>query len=249
MKCGHSIHRKCYDALMETSYKCPICSQSLFNMETQFRNLDRAIESQPMPPQFQDTKATVSCNDCYARSLVKYHWLGLKCTVCDSYNTVQLQILSDRETDLSVIPTIGTSEDFIGNNASNDLAGPNTGRSRNRRHSTHVSPSSTGLRPDSVGFSPYLIPQRMGRSLSPKRRGSILRNQIDMEGQHDDEGGSEEEDDVDFWGRDGSKSITSGQGTAEGEDSEGSEEESSVSAEESVDDGDEEDCMDIFGHR
>ena len=81
MLCGHSIHHKCYYAHMKASYRCPICSRSIVNMETQFRNMDRAIESQPMPAQFEDTKALVYCNDCYAKSSVKYHWLGLKCGV------------------------------------------------------------------------------------------------------------------------------------------------------------------------
>jgi hypothetical protein len=32
-----------------------------------------------MPAEFKDTKALVYCNDCGAKSVVKYHWLGLKC--------------------------------------------------------------------------------------------------------------------------------------------------------------------------
>jgi uncharacterized CHY-type Zn-finger protein len=252
MKCGHSIHRICYDALIETSYKCPICSQSLVNMETQFRNLDRAIESQPMPPQFQDTKAMISCNDCYAKSLVKYHWLGLKCAICDSYNTVQLQIMSDPETDNLVIPTVETSDEFMEDAASTEtmgIASSNAGPSRSRRHSTHVGPATTGVQLSSR-FSPYLIPQRMGRSLSPIGRSSLHGNPIYIEGQHGEEGESDEEDDVDFWGRDGQRSAVSGPETAEEEGgSEDSEEESLASIEEGEDDGDEEDCMNIFGHR
>ena len=81
MKCGHSIHHRCYYAHMKTSYRCPICSKSIVNMEIQFRNLERAIEAQPMPSQFQDTKAFVYCNDCFAKTTVKYHWLGCKCAV------------------------------------------------------------------------------------------------------------------------------------------------------------------------
>jgi hypothetical protein len=92
MACGHSIHKKCYDQHMKVSYKCPICNKSLTNMETQFRNLDIAIQGQPMPPEFQDTRAVILCNDCSARSTVPYHWLGLKCAICRSYNTVELQI-------------------------------------------------------------------------------------------------------------------------------------------------------------
>lgn len=92
MTCGHSIHKRCYDQHMRVSYKCPICNKSLANMETQFRNLDVAILSQPMPPEFRDTRATVLCNDCSGKCVVPYHWLGLKCSICQSYNTVELQI-------------------------------------------------------------------------------------------------------------------------------------------------------------
>lgn len=81
MKCGHSIHLGCYNEHMKSSYRCPICSRSMCNMEWQFIRLERAIEAQPMPPEFQDTKAWVYCNDCSAKTAVKYHWLGLKCGV------------------------------------------------------------------------------------------------------------------------------------------------------------------------
>ncbi|KAL9585624.1 MAG: hypothetical protein Q9212_001407 [Teloschistes hypoglaucus] len=62
-------------------------------MDVQFRQLEEAIESQPMPPEFRDMKAWIYCNDCHAKSSVKYHWLGLKCSVCDSYNTARTQII------------------------------------------------------------------------------------------------------------------------------------------------------------
>ncbi|KAL9635468.1 MAG: hypothetical protein Q9204_002619 [Flavoplaca sp. TL-2023a] len=62
-------------------------------MEASFRQLERSIESQPMPDQWEHIKALVSCNDCNAKSYVKYHWLGLKCGVCDSFNTALLERL------------------------------------------------------------------------------------------------------------------------------------------------------------
>ncbi|VUC35107.1 unnamed protein product [Clonostachys rosea] len=100
MACGHSIHKKCYDQHMKLSYKCPICNKSLANMETHFRNLDVAIQGQPMPPEFRDTKAVILCNDCSGRSTVPYHWLGLKCSICRSYNTAELQILGGTSREL-----------------------------------------------------------------------------------------------------------------------------------------------------
>ncbi|KAK3680725.1 zinc-ribbon-domain-containing protein [Podospora appendiculata] len=93
MQCGHSIHRHCFHAHMNSSYKCPLCNKSCVNMEYQFRNLDLAILNQPMPHEYRDARAVVSCNDCSAKSQTAFHWLGLKCSVCNSYNTVQLQLL------------------------------------------------------------------------------------------------------------------------------------------------------------
>lgn len=63
-------------------------------MEYQFRNYDIAILTQPMPVEYRDSRAIISCNDCSAKSQTAYHWLGLKCTVCNSYNTIQHQLLN-----------------------------------------------------------------------------------------------------------------------------------------------------------
>ncbi|KAJ4385119.1 hypothetical protein N0V85_008223, partial [Neurospora sp. IMI 360204] len=82
-----------YTAYRETSYKCPVCNKSCVNMEIQFRNLDIAIATQPMPDEYQDARAVISCNDCSAKSQTRYHWLGLKCSVCHSYNTVEHKLL------------------------------------------------------------------------------------------------------------------------------------------------------------
>ena len=150
MLCGHSIHKACWDEHMKSSYKCPICSKSMINMETQFRNLDRAIQNQPMPPQFQDTKAMVSCNDCYAKSAVKYHWLGLKCAICDSYNTAQLSILTDPEGET---PLVESREAEIASPAApaNDEStapinlGLGSAPALHRRHSLHVPIPSASL--------------------------------------------------------------------------------------------------------
>ncbi|KAJ5689757.1 hypothetical protein N7462_004149 [Penicillium macrosclerotiorum] len=100
MRCGHSIHHKCLSEYSKTSFRCPICSKTITNMESTFRNLDRTIESQPMPVEFKDTKGLIYCNDCGAKSVVKYHWLGLKCDLCESYNTAQLRLLQGDVSDI-----------------------------------------------------------------------------------------------------------------------------------------------------
>jgi tyrosyl-DNA phosphodiesterase 2 len=94
MQCGHSIHLLCLEELKKTSYRCPLCNKSCVNMEYRFRQLDMQILHQPMPPDYADARAVISCNDCSAKSQTAYHWIGLKCAVCTSYNTTQLQLLN-----------------------------------------------------------------------------------------------------------------------------------------------------------
>ena len=95
MKCGHYIHRNCYDDLMNITYKCPICNRSAVNMELQWRKMDECLESQPMPEQYEDTRAWITCNDCHMRNCVPFHWLGNKCLMCDSYNTNQVSLVNE----------------------------------------------------------------------------------------------------------------------------------------------------------
>jgi hypothetical protein len=76
-----------------------MCKKSAVNMELQWQKLTQAIESQPMPEQFESTRAVIKCNDCSAKSAVKYHWLGNKCGTCDSYNTNELRIVNGPESE------------------------------------------------------------------------------------------------------------------------------------------------------
>lgn len=91
MDCGHSIHRTCFNEYMACSYKCPICSKSIVNMEALFTNLANVIREQPMPEEFENVTSTILCNDCSAKCTTQYHWLGLRCQICRSYNTVELE--------------------------------------------------------------------------------------------------------------------------------------------------------------
>jgi hypothetical protein len=246
MLCGHGIHKACYDEHMKSSYKCPICSKSTVNMETQFRNLDRAIDSQPMPPQFQDTKAMVSCNDCYAKSAVKYHWLGLKCAICDSYNTAQLSILSDPAVEVPPLETRESEnatpqEQLHGEAPSSGLNIVGSGRSR--RHSDHILPS---MPQETLGrFSPYNRPQRLGRSVSPVRGLGFFSNPVIA--QHLETDDSADEDDLDFWGGEERRSVTSAE--VVDEEMEDDSDDDSGMEEECDEEGDDEDQFELFGHR
>lgn len=97
MQCGHSIHQNCYRQHTKTSYKCPTCARSIINMAAQFRILDTEIERQPMPDPYDRWRAIIVCNDCLAKSRVVFHFLGLKCVNCGSYNTAQHKIIKPDE--------------------------------------------------------------------------------------------------------------------------------------------------------
>ncbi|KIH91539.1 chy and ring finger domain protein [Sporothrix brasiliensis 5110] len=94
MKCGHMIHDDCRAEYIKRSYKCPICNKSVENMESMFRRLDKHLEEQPMPEEYANTRAVILCNDCEAKTSTTYHWGGLRCEVCLSYNTVELLLLN-----------------------------------------------------------------------------------------------------------------------------------------------------------
>lgn len=111
MKCGHSIHHKCYYEHMKSSYRCPTCYRTIINMESQFRALDNEISNQALPTPYDSWRCLISCNDCSARSNVSFHFLGLKCETCRSYNTNQNRLIRP-EDDYAISPP--TSDAGIG---------------------------------------------------------------------------------------------------------------------------------------
>lgn len=97
MKCGHSIHQTCYLEHTKSCYRCPTCARSVLNMEAQFRILDTEISNQPLPEPYSSWRSIVICNDCSAKSNTAFHFLGLKCQTCRSYNTAQIGLIKPEE--------------------------------------------------------------------------------------------------------------------------------------------------------
>lgn len=217
-------------------------------MEAQFRSLDRAIQSQPMPPEFRDTQATVSCNDCHAKSLVKYHWLGLKCAICDSYNTAQLSILSEPGTETPAIEggepeSRGVSEHSARERLPSTLLVP--GSTRHRRHSSYMYPAEES--PEADAIAQYPVPQRIARSVSPmNRRGFLDSFTALFSGDTDDS--EYEDDDLDFWGREGPRSTTTVENIEEDIDDDIEDSDSDDEGDD-CDGDDEEDEFELLGHR
>ena len=87
MKCGHYIHKQCFIDMLNTSYKCPICSVTVVDTTEYNKLLDTEISQTPMPQDYKDTKVTILCNDCHKENEVGFHIIAHKCTDCGGYNT------------------------------------------------------------------------------------------------------------------------------------------------------------------
>ncbi|OCK78060.1 zf-CHY-domain-containing protein [Lepidopterella palustris CBS 459.81] len=255
MPCGHYIHQECYNLYIETAYKCPTCKKSVVNMELQWRKLTQAIECQPMPEQFADTRAVIQCNDCSAKSSVNYHWLGNKCNTCDSYNTNEIRLLSGPESEQAADVILSTelpneqqpTAIRSGLSPQRPMVEIRPARSYflgvQDEHENRSRPSTA--EPASL---PYQMLERVSRSLSPLRNylgrtgdDLPLRTVLDPD---DDQS-------LDFWGADGR--FLSGEEESEGSDSdsdESMEDEDAVEEDEGDDEGDDEmNDIELFGHR
>ena len=206
-------------------------------MESQFRNLDRQIAAQPMPGEYWGTKAYVYCNDCALKGMTEFHWLGIKCAMCESYNTTMLGPLLDA--DGSMAPANVSNAEVVEPggplpaNVTDEVVPIPNSRATSQR------PSTTSSDVNRVSESPWLRPQgRSARSLSPvvsNYFGHSRREEPASPSAH-----SNDEDDLDFWGRQSPRQ--------EAQMEEESDEDNSCS-DEDVEDEDEEDQIDIFGHR
>lgn len=86
LPCGHALHRECFDALRETSYKCPTCRKSMFKVPEYIARVDAELARNPPPP--GTPKVTVKCCDCETVSTVVRNAMH-KCqnAECGGYNT------------------------------------------------------------------------------------------------------------------------------------------------------------------
>jgi len=268
MKCGHSIHEACFTEWCNTSYKCPICSKSIANMETQFRRLDHHIDEQPMPEEYRDNRAYVFCNDCNSRSITKYHWLGLKCSICESYNTTQLELLGPEQTPQQVrehneraqrLGEAGLTASQSHTPAAEMMSPANEEVPLPLQHAM---PDQRAQSP----ISPHLLPHsptRSTRSVTPvvgsyfgtgqqveeNRRGSYF--SIFSAGQPTTPSGSRNEhandEDMVFWGGHSPRGHEEDVEIADASENSGSSSDEVMTDEE--DDEPEEDAMDLLGHR
>ena len=91
LKCGHWMHTDCFDNYIQHDHKCPLCSKSLTNNDQMRLYIDYQISVTQMPDEYKDTKVDILCNECNTKSNVNFHFYGLKCPECETYNTRQIK--------------------------------------------------------------------------------------------------------------------------------------------------------------
>lgn len=89
--CGHVIHSHCFRRLVKFDCRCPICKKTLVHpkyMANTWESLARDIQKQPMPEDLTKD-VTIICCDCEKKSeKINWHFLGIQCPKCKSFNTV-----------------------------------------------------------------------------------------------------------------------------------------------------------------
>ncbi|KAL3760706.1 hypothetical protein ACHAWU_000026 [Discostella pseudostelligera] len=97
LPCGHAIHSHCYRNLATFDNRCPICKKTVVSrssMMEAWMARARDIELQPMPLDLARV-VNIVCNDCETKSAnCHWHFLGVQCPNCRSFNTVVEGVVS-----------------------------------------------------------------------------------------------------------------------------------------------------------
>lgn len=91
IQCGHVMHLSCFNEYRrEQNYACPLCMRCMEDMSEYFSMLDQAVALQAMPMRLQNTMSNIYCQDCEKTGQCRFHFVGLKCPNCGSYNTREM---------------------------------------------------------------------------------------------------------------------------------------------------------------
>ena len=107
LKCGHAIHTKCLQKMLEHDYRCPFCKKTVVDkIHEQWKVYDMLAPFEPIPDEFQNKRLVILCNDCEKKSDIKFTFEFLKCANCGGYNT----------SEVDVYDSINSSENPVSNN-------------------------------------------------------------------------------------------------------------------------------------
>eukprot|EP00546_Thalassionema_frauenfeldii_P001837 CAMPEP_0178938122 /NCGR_PEP_ID=MMETSP0786-20121207/26157_1 /TAXON_ID=186022 /ORGANISM="Thalassionema frauenfeldii, Strain CCMP 1798" /LENGTH=468 /DNA_ID=CAMNT_0020616809 /DNA_START=73 /DNA_END=1479 /DNA_ORIENTATION=+ len=140
MPCGHAIHWDCFRQLAAHDSRCPVCKKTAETKERMmptWNAMAAGVALQPVPPELARV-VNIQCNDCeeidYGRA---WHFLGVQCRNCSSFNTVVDRIVMSGEEAHNFLEAMVQREQF---SAPFDLDAPASSNSRRRvsRRRSHI---------------------------------------------------------------------------------------------------------------
>lgn len=135
MPCGHAIHWDCFRQLAAHDSRCPVCKKTAETKERMmptWNAMAAGVAMQPVPPELARV-VNITCNDCeQADDARAWHFLGVQCRNCCSFNTVVDRIVLSGEDAHEFLETIAQRQEFSG---PFDASQPPTRPRPNRRRS------------------------------------------------------------------------------------------------------------------
>ncbi|GKY99510.1 hypothetical protein MPSEU_000905200 [Mayamaea pseudoterrestris] len=100
MPCGHAIHWDCFRQLAAHDSRCPVCKKTAETRERMLPTwsaMAAGVALQPVPPELCRV-VNITCNDCEQQERNRaWHFLGVQCNNCQSFNTVVDQMVLSGE--------------------------------------------------------------------------------------------------------------------------------------------------------
>ncbi|AFM99293.1 zinc finger domain-containing protein [Encephalitozoon hellem ATCC 50504] len=85
LRCGHSLHERCFNEFIRETYTCPICSKPIGDTSTINKKVEHLLEMEPFYPG-KEAKNIAKCSNCNNLSSCKSTWD--KCPFCGFHGIV-----------------------------------------------------------------------------------------------------------------------------------------------------------------
>eukprot|EP00539_Tryblionella_compressa_P022269 CAMPEP_0178887522 /NCGR_PEP_ID=MMETSP0747-20121128/16639_1 /TAXON_ID=913974 /ORGANISM="Nitzschia punctata, Strain CCMP561" /LENGTH=478 /DNA_ID=CAMNT_0020556683 /DNA_START=124 /DNA_END=1560 /DNA_ORIENTATION=+ len=119
MPCGHAIHWECFRQLAAHDSRCPVCKKTAETRERMmptWNAMAAGVALQPVPPELARV-VNITCNDCeQSEDARAWHFLGVQCRNCSSFNTVVDRIIMSGEEAHEFLEALQTRSDLTENN-------------------------------------------------------------------------------------------------------------------------------------
>jgi len=143
MPCGHAIHWDCFRQLAAHDSRCPVCKKTAETTERMmptWNAMAAGVSLQPVPPELARV-VNITCNDCEKQDDARaWHFLGVQCRNCSSFNTVvdRIVLTGEEAHDFLEALALRNPNRENSNNDSGNGSGQQSRRRYHRRRSNHT---------------------------------------------------------------------------------------------------------------